>query len=381
MECSTRFAPAERSSRQEISSSHRLLLKNQSLALLDAIPVIVVILDRNRQIVYGNAPFLALLEGGNLDLALGKRPGEFLDCVHANALPGGCGTTEFCSQCGAVRAILNSLDGRRDVQECQIRRYKDGREEALDLRVSSVPYSFSGESFTIFSINDISHEKRRQALEGVFFHDVLNTLGGLKNMVEFVIDEGQGPYRDEFTLIRDVSERLIEELAAQKQLLAAENGELAPSFQIMNAKDALRHLQRMYQNHELCKDVRLALDPGAMDILLVSDPKLVERVVGNMVKNALEASKPGQTATLGCAARDGQVVFWAHNESDIPHNVSLRIFNRSFSTKEHGRGQGTYGMKLLGERYLGGKVWFETGQGNGTTFYLSLPAGSPESGG
>jgi len=339
----------------------------------------VVVLDRNRQIVYGNAQFLALLDGGEMKSALGKRPGEFLGCIHAHELPGGCGTTEFCTQCGAVRAILSSLDGRRDVQECQIRRYRKGREESLDLRVSSVPYEFDGETFAIFSINDISHEKRRQALEGVFFHDVLNTLGGLKNMVEFVLDEKEGPYRDEFSLIRDVSERLIEELSAQKQLLAAENGELKPSFQVMNARDALRHLRRVYRNHENGKNVELVLDEGARDILLVSDPKLVERVVGNMVKNALEASTPGQTVTLGCDEADGEARLWTRNQTAMSRDVSLRVFNRSFSTKDHGRGQGTYGMKLLGERYLGGRVWFETDEDRGTIFYLALPISGPES--
>ena len=54
--------------------------------------------------------------------------------------------------------------------------------------------------------------------------------------------------------------------------------------------------------------------------------------------------------------------------------MSVRIFQRSVSTKaERGRGLGTYGMKLLGERYLGGEVSFVSTEEAGTTFSVRLP--------
>jgi sensor histidine kinase regulating citrate/malate metabolism len=62
----------------------------------------------------------------------------------------------------------------------------------------------------------------------------------------------------------------------------------------------------------------------------------------------------------------------------IPEKVALRIFQRSFSTKaKKGRGIGTYSMKLFGERYLGGKVGFETNEEKGTMFFIELPEREP----
>jgi sensor histidine kinase regulating citrate/malate metabolism len=52
----------------------------------------------------------------------------------------------------------------------------------------------------------------------------------------------------------------------------------------------------------------------------------------------------------------------------MPPEVQLQIFQRSFSTKGKGRGVGTYSMKLLTERYLGGKLAFTSAAGEGTTF-------------
>ncbi len=92
-----------------------------------------------------------------------------------------------------------------------------------------------------------------------------------------------------------------------------------------------------------------------------------------MLKNALEASPSGSTVCLGFDGEPEACTFWCRNEGVIPREVALQIFQRSFSTKGHGRGIGTYSIKLLGERYLGGVVSFTTSPGEGTRFQLRLP--------
>jgi signal transduction histidine kinase len=72
-----------------------------------------------------------------------------------------------------------------------------------------------------------------------------------------------------------------------------------------------------------------------------------------------------------------QVRFLVHNDGVIAPEVQLRVFQRSFSTKARGRGLGTYGMKLLGERVLGGEVSFRSEPASGTTFLLTLPLDRP----
>ncbi len=93
-----------------------------------------------------------------------------------------------------------------------------------------------------------------------------------------------------------------------------------------------------------------------------------------MVKNALEATGIGGIVTIGCEDLGDHIQFWVHNAEVMPEEVQLQVFQRSFSTKgEEGRGLGTYSMKLLGERYLGGKVDFTSHSPEGTTFTLTLP--------
>jgi signal transduction histidine kinase len=118
---------------------------------------------------------------------------------------------------------------------------------------------------------------------------------------------------------------------------------------------------------------RLRVADDSVDILFQSDKRLLSRVLRNMVKNALEATTPGETATLGCRLDADRIVLWVHNRTYMPENVRLQIFSRSFSTKGAGRGLGTYSMKFLTEKYLGGELDFTSTEAGGTTFYASYP--------
>ncbi|MBI5240216.1 MAG: ATP-binding protein [Elusimicrobia bacterium] len=92
-----------------------------------------------------------------------------------------------------------------------------------------------------------------------------------------------------------------------------------------------------------------------------------------MLKNALEASGPGDTVTLECAGRGEEAEFSVRNPQVMPPEVRRQVFQRSFSTKGKGRGLGTYGMKLLAERHLRGRVSFDSEPGAGTTFRARFP--------
>ncbi len=71
------------------------------------------------------------------------------------------------------------------------------------------------------------------------------------------------------------------------------------------------------------------------------------------------------------------IEFDVHNPGAMPRNVQLQVFQRSFTSKGDGRGLGTYSMKLLSERYLGGRVSFTSEAVSGTTFSAWYPLHLP----
>jgi len=368
----TEFASAERDAADQIHEQVTLFMDAPPIVgdLVGNIPDILTVLNDKRQVVYANQVLLNYLGIDSQERIQGLRPGEILDCIHAVESDGGCGTTEFCKTCGAVQAILASQQGKKNTKECRIIQ-RSG--EALDLRVWATPITYANGAFTVFSVADISHEKRRRALERIFFHDILNTAGGLQGFAELLDKVSPEDVGEVQHTISDLSHQLIDEILAQRQLSAAENEELVPEKKLIQTSTIATDVLRTYRNHLVAEGRHVQLDPGIVDVELHTDPVILRRVIGNMIKNALEASKPGQAVTLGCDHQDGWVRFWVHNPKVMPRHIQLQIFQRSFSTKGTGRGLGTYSMKLLSERYLDGRVSFASEEGMGTIFMAYYP--------
>ena len=367
----TKAAPAERAE-AAILADDVLRFREDAMAvqLLGASPDMFLILNEQRQIVFANEPTAAILGVQQPEEILGLRVGEAVDCEHAHVEPGGCGTSEFCRECGALQGMMTSLSGRRAVRECRITRANG---DSLDLRVTARPLTMDGRAFTTFAITDIADEKRRRVLERIFFHDILNTAGGMLGIAE-LLTEATPEELDEYKpLVYTLSHSLVDEIKAQQTLSAAEAGELSVEPMRLNSLSLLYELVAAYANHEVAIGRALVVEPGTPAICFESDKALVRRVVGNMIKNALEASHPGQQVTVSCRQTDGSVEFTVHNPNEMPRSVQLQVFQRSFSTKGSGRGLGTYSMRLLTEQFLHGSVGFASSAEAGTTFFARYP--------
>ena len=222
---------------------------------------------------------------------------------------------------------------------------------------------------------DISHERRRLALERTFFHDILNLVGSIRGFAELPEIDHNVDFHEISRRIKLASQRIIEEIDAQRVLLAVEKGELKVDNSILNSKQVLADVVELYESQDIAYNRTMQVD--AVTVSFVSDAILLRRILGNMLKNALEASLEGDTVTLGADASNGQLNLWVHNPAVIPDEYQQRIFQRDFSTKGAGRGLGTYSMQLL-SRLLSGDVHFISETGDGTRFILNLPIVSHE---
>ena len=371
----TCFAPAERADSKELARvSHHFLDGGFFGSLIDRLPEMVLLLNPQRQIVYANRA--ALEAGGAKDRAevIGLRPGEMLGCKNHGSAPGGCGTSESCRYCGAVRAILDAQAGKPTVQECRLLVRNNSHDEALDLRVWTSQTEFDGEPLTFCSIVNIAEEKRRLFLERSFLHDIINTASALREFYSLAESQPESPERTEYLeTVGTLSDRLLQEIIGHQLLIAAESDQLKPNLKRLDARRLLTQLFTVYNRPDLLNGRFLVLSAQCDIAEFLSDEVLVSRVVGNMIKNALEAAPPQGTVSVGCR-RDGEhVAFWVHNPNYMPENVRLQVFYRNFSTKGAGRGLGTYSMKYFTEKYLRGSVTFTSTEEEGTTFIARYP--------
>jgi nitrogen-specific signal transduction histidine kinase len=369
----TFFAPAGRDEPDEFRRKRRTVRNTPFLQqALDAMPNLVVILNDNRQVVAASETLLTMLDTA-IDNLLGKRSGELVGCIRAKEGPDGCGTARHCMSCGMVSAVIESRErGQKVVRECRIVLDTPTGVTPLDLRVTAVPFVIDEDHFLMVTIEDTSQPKRLAVLQRIFFHDVLNTAGCLQGYARYLLDE-VSDQQDVYQRMSCLADQLVEAIQSQRDLVHAEAGELKMQPVSMRASQVLEELRSQYQKHPIAEGRAIEVQT-TWDGTVVSDRQLLHRVLGNMLKNALEATSPGNTVRIDCQEHGQEVVFGVHNAEVMPEEVQLQVFQRSFSTKEQpGRGIGTYSMKLLGERYLEGKVGFSSQPSKGTTFWLAIP--------
>lgn len=294
----TFFAPPERATDAEVAADHQRLTETPLIQqLLDSFPEAAMVLNPERQIVFANDKLARLL---NLDPEnlLGLRPGEAFNCVHAWDCASGCGTLKFCSQCGAVGAIWEcSKTASAQMQECRITCASAEGTVSLDLRVWATPL-IHNRRFTVFAARDTTDEKRRAVLERLFFHDVLNAAGGLKGIIEVWPDLTAEEASQMQRMAESLAEELLEEIRSHRDLTAAERGDLVPAYKEIDAGKLLMRLCVLYGHHTVAVGKTLAPPILAGPRTLYTDEVILSRVLGNLIKNALEASSPGQNVQV-----------------------------------------------------------------------------------
>jgi signal transduction histidine kinase len=263
------------------------------------------------------------------------------------------------------------LNGSEDIQECLVNQESG---DTLLFICYTYPFPIKNENFSLFILKDISKERRVQILEHVFFHDIKNLLTAFIGWVDLLKDtDTPEKARQISTTLTQLGIEISNEINAQEQLVSAETNELTVKLEKVDSLSLLKEIKNLYTKSDISSGKKINIDSQTVAVKLTVDVSILQRVLGNMVKNALEATSEGSVITLGALHNGDHICFWVHNPGFIPIEVQAQIFKWSFSTKGKGRGLGTYSMKLLSSRYLGGTVRFESSLEKGTVFEVKLP--------
>lgn len=364
----------DRVDEEEIKRVYKLVKKHKELiSVINDLPIWIIILNKERQAVYYNKKLSDDLEVSDKWDVLGARPGEIFSCQHAWADQAGCGNSEFCKYCGAVKSIRNSHFGKKDVQECKLLINDNKQINALDLEVSSSPLTLDSEELFMFSILDISAMNKSLFIEKTFLHDIRNTASAIVSNADLISMEDDPEMKDELIkLLTPTAHQLIEEISAQQEIRSADLGEWKSASKKIRSSEIIEDVITTCKHYIFDSDIKI--ESSFENIVINSEDVLLKRVLINMLKNAIEASTDGDIVTIQCKnLNDVSVVFSVHNPSYMPDDVRLQIFHRSFSTKGQNRGIGTYSIKMITENYLHGEVSVHSDRAKGTLFSIIIP--------
>lgn len=369
----TFLVPSGMKSRKELDDDLKLIRSNQvAVSILDGIPTMVLILNKDREIVFSNKAFLIFMEADKIESVLGMKPGDVLGCSMALSGIDSCGSTKGCRTCGALKSVRYALEGETGSEECTI---KSSPASMLHLKITSEIITFGEKDFILYSMQDISHEKKKTLLERIFYHDILNSAHNINSMAELISDKDTVENKEEYlSLLTKSTNELIDEINTQRILSNGNHKNYISNPVLINSFHFYKDLKTEFES--LAEGgILISLDKRSENFSFNADKVLLKRVVTNMMKNAIEAEQYRGKITIGMMSLNEKgAMLWVHNPTYMTEEVQLQVFNRSFSTKGSDRGLGTYSMKILTERFMKGKISFTSSETNGTTFIIEIPS-------
>ncbi len=182
-------------------------------------------------------------------------------------------------------------------------------------------------------------------------------------------------------------ERILSELRhAQQQVRKATEiishlrtfGRAAPtSRELISLREVLEHALSLMQEQFRLREIKITVELGPEDPVVLGNSIQLEQVVINLLTNARDAvaDSPRKAITVSVSVGSEAVkVAFADTGHGIPPDLQRRIFDPFFTTKEVGKGTGlglsiTYGII----KDHGGTISVASRVGEGTTFLISLP--------
>lgn len=223
-------------------------------------------------------------------------------------------------------------------------------------------------------------QKQRETMLHTVTHDLRTPLAAISGhsqilQKELKKRESGGPALvSAQTIMENVNRmsRMVQELADAAML---ERGPVSFKAQAVD----VRALARAFLER-----IKGGLDAGRVSLdmpedlpTVVADPDPLERVLGNLVSNALKYSTPASGVELRAAREGGEVVVSVSDEgrgicrTDLPH-IFEAFYRGEASQDADGLGLGLFITEKL-VRALGGRIWVESEEGRGSTFYFTLP--------
>jgi two-component system phosphate regulon sensor histidine kinase PhoR len=281
--------------------------------------------------------------------------------------------------------------------------------EPHTFRVRAVPFGDSGHPRVIVVFQDVSELQRlgrvRRDFVANISHELRNPLASIRLLVDTLLN---GALEEP-----DVARRLVTKIGIETDALSQLSQELLDLAQIESGQALMRMVPTMLNDVVEGSVGRLAPQAEQKGLTLqvtipsglavLADAEQVGRVVGNLLHNAIKFTPPGGTVTLtayaiqvtshGLAAPlspmarapsvtlpegDWVVVEIRDTGIGIPARDLPRIFERFYKVDQaRARDEGGTGLGLAIARHIveghGGRIWAESAEGQGATFYFTLP--------
>lgn len=206
-------------------------------------------------------------------------------------------------------------------------------------------------------------------------HEIKNPLTPMKLSIQYLQRAIQEKNPDMQALSLKVSATLVEQID-QLAKIASDFSQFAQigtvKVEVFDINELLTSLINLYSTNQ---QLNIIFEPANLKVLISADRTQINRLFTNLLQNAVEASENKSINTIVVKEEINEsklLVSIVDFGSGISKDMQSKIFKPNFTTKSSGTGLGLAMCKGIVEK-ANGRIWFETREGSGTTFFVLLP--------
>lgn len=220
-------------------------------------------------------------------------------------------------------------------------------------------------------------------------HDLRSPLMNITGVVEVMLQGMFGDMTEEqkkwLSRIQANGRSLVDLVSDFLDVSKLESGYIDVKRELVNLAELI---QKSIENHgAIVLDKKISIK-GAVDPSIPSvhaDPQRLDQILSNLISNAVKFTGKGGNVEVGAVlAEPTQVNVWVRdNGIGIPSDEIGQLFEKYRQggnvkhSNQKGTGLGLVICKMIIEAH-GGRIWVESEEGKGSTFYFSLPLGADE---
>ena len=263
----------------------------------------------------------------------------------------------------------------------------DGARRAFRLRSTPMRDADDRLVGAVTLLEDVTHLSEISRLKSEFIaaasHELRTPLTSLQMGIHLLFEGSLGPLTERqqrvVQVCRDDATRLDRLMRELLDLSKIESGDTAPVRAPVSASALAHDAAESVRMQAEARQVQLAIDAPLELPQVLADRQQIQRVIVNLLTNAIRATPAGGTITVRGVQRDEEVAFSVIDTgAGIPREYLSRIFE-PFVQVPHAP-QGASGLGLAIARRIveahGGRLTVQSEPGRGSAFTFTVPAGA-----
>jgi len=261
--------------------------------------------------------------------------------------------------------------------------------EDLVLEVSTIPIMREEEKLgTLIILHDVSREKMIERMKTEFVslaaHQLRTPLSAIKWTLRMLLDGDLGEItkeqKDFIEKTYQNNERMISLINDLLDITRIEEGRYLYNPVLADIESICQFVINSYKEELERKKIRIEFKkPGKKLPQVRIDVEKIKLVIQNLLDNAIKYTSPGGQIIISLKQTKKEIEFSIKdNGVGIPKDQQERVFSKFFRCANairmatEGSGLGLFITKNIVEAH-GGKIWFESEENIGTTFYFTIP--------